>query len=294
MAADYGEKMRIMMKAILFGASGGGQRLYEEISSKYEILAFVDNDERKWGKTLKGIPILEPSKCACEDFQYDRLIITSAPGLSSIKRQCLEMGVFEDKIITSYVEAPLESRRIFLEKFSKLIEMQGDKGECAEAGVFEGDFAKWINQYFPDRKLFLFDTFVGFDMRDIVKEKPFSNAKSGDYNNTSIELVMEKMLYPQNCIISKGYFPQTAEGITEKFCFVNLDLDLYEPTYNGLLFFENKMTENGIILVHDYFADNFRGPKEAVNRFLHENKRKIKILPIGDGISVSLSGFSDR
>ena len=83
MAADYGEKMRIMMKAILFGASGGGQRLYEEISSKYEILAFVDNDERKWGKTLKGIPILEPSKCACEDFQYDRLIITSAPGLSS-------------------------------------------------------------------------------------------------------------------------------------------------------------------------------------------------------------------
>ena len=172
--------------------------------------------------------------------------------------------------------------------------MQGDKGECAEAGVFEGDFAKWINQYFPDRKLYLFDTFEGFDMRDIEKEKPFSNAKSGDYNNTSIELVMEKMLYPQNCIISKGYFPQTAEGITEKFCFVNLDLDLYEPTYNGLLFFENKMTENGIILVHDYFADNFRGPKEAVNRFLHENKRKIKILPIGDGISVSLSGFSDR
>ena len=51
--------------------------------------------------------------------------------------------------------------------------MQGDKGECAEAGVFEGDFAKWINQYFPDRKLYLFDTFEGFDMRDIEKEKPF-------------------------------------------------------------------------------------------------------------------------
>ena len=69
---------------------------------------------------------------------------------------------------------------------------------------------------------------------------------------------------------------------------MNLDLDLYEPTYNGLLFFSDKMTENGIILVHDYFAENFKGPRYAVDKFVSESKNSIRVLPIGDGISVAI------
>lgn len=45
------------------------------------------------------------------------------------------------------------------------------------------------------------------------------------------------------------------------------------------------MSKNGIILVHDYFAENFKGPKVAVDRFVSENPQT-KILPIGDGISI--------
>ena len=73
--------------------------------------------------------------------------------------------------------------------------------------------------------------------------------------------------------------------MVENFCFVNLDLDLYEPTLAGLLFFENKMSKNGVILVHDYYATNFKGPKEAVKNFLKE-RPNTKIFPIGDGLSV--------
>ena len=35
-------------------------------------------------------------------------------------------------------------------------------GSVAEVGVYKGDFAKYINYFFPDRKLYLFDTFEGF------------------------------------------------------------------------------------------------------------------------------------
>lgn len=48
-----------MEKAICFGAAGGGKRLFDEISEKYEIIAFTDNDkdkknrnEYKWNKDL--------------------------------------------------------------------------------------------------------------------------------------------------------------------------------------------------------------------------------------------------
>ena len=276
-----------MLRAVLFGAAGGGYRLYKEICAKYEVVAFVDNDINKWGKTLWDTPIYEPAKCM-GDLEYDYLVITSAPGLNSIKKQCMQMGIQENKIITSYVDAPLESRRVFLESLSKLFKERGESGECAEAGVFEGDFAKWINTLFPDKTLYLFDTFEGFDKRDIEKEDNLSKAKQGDYNNTSVELVLEKMPHPEKCIIHKGYFPETAKNIKGKFCFVNLDLDLYEPTYNGLLFFSDKMTENGIILVHDYFAENFKGPRYAVDKFVSESKNSIRVLPIGDGISVAI------
>lgn len=212
--------------------------------------------------------------------------------MNSIKEQCLQMGIKEKMIITSYVEKPLETRRIFLKNFAKLLEELDEEGECAEAGVFEGDFAKWINTYFNNKLLYLFDTFKGFDERDIKNEHGLSSAKKGDYDNKSIETIMKKMPYPEKCLIYKGYFPETAQNVKEKFCFVNLDMDLYKPTYNGLKFFFDKMTEHGIILVHDYFAENFREPKKAVDQFIKEYEGKISILPIGDGISVALSKIS--
>ena len=32
----------------------------------------------------------------------------------------------------------------------------------------------------------------------------------------------------------KGYFPKTAEGLNDTFCFVNLNMDLYESAYQRL------------------------------------------------------------
>lgn len=138
----------------------------------------------------------------------------------------------------------------------------------------------------------LFDTFEGFDKRDIDKDRLYSEAKVGDYSNASIDMVMKKMIYPENVIIHKGYFPDTAKQLgEERFAFVNLDVDLYEPTYNGLKLFKDKMISGGVILVHDYFATNFKGPNEAVNQFLEEMNGRYAKYPIGDGISIMITGF---
>ncbi|GHU97667.1 hypothetical protein FACS189483_04320 [Spirochaetia bacterium] len=145
-------------------------------------------------------------------------------------------------------------------------------GCVAELGVYKGDFASRINSCFPDRKLFLFDTFEGFDQRDIHIEKSqnFSKAAAvNDFTNTSVDLVLKKMKYRNNCIVKKGYFPETAEGLEEQFAFVSIDPDLYEPIYQGLNYFYPRLEKGGYIFVHDCKGDVYGG-KAAVEKFSQE------------------------
>lgn len=281
------------LKVICFGAANGGKELFKKISKKYDVICFTDNDERKWGKQLHGLPILSPTEAVKEN-QYDEIIVTSAPGCISIKTQLLGMGVSEEKIVTHYVEAMLKARIVFLESLAHIFKEKEMQGACAEVGVFQGDFAKCINKNFPEKKLYLFDTFEEFLLADIQEEKKknLSEAEVSDYSNASVQMVLNKMLYPEKCIIKKGYFPETAIDLEEEFCFVNLDVDLYLPTLNGLKFFLPRMKEGGVILVHDYFAANFRGPKQAVDEFMKlDESKKLCMCPIGDGISIMISGF---
>ncbi|MDE6386755.1 MAG: macrocin-O-methyltransferase [Lachnospiraceae bacterium] len=282
-----------MLRAYLFGAGGGGARLYDSVKEQYDIVGIVDNDERKWGTMFRDHKIGVPEECLKQSV-YDVIVLTSAPGRDSIIHQVRGYGIAENRIITSFVDQPLESRRIFLKSLSVLMRGYDRRVSVAEAGVFQGDFAKYMNQYFPDRKLYLFDTFEGFDEKDVALERQnnYSAAGAADYHNTSLELVRQKMEYPDQCIFKVGYFPETASGIEDEFCFVNLDLDLYQPTLEGLRWFESRMVQGGVILIHDFFADNFRGVRQAVDEYMRNRQRQeLHLMPIGDGISIAICGF---
>ena len=57
-----------------------------------------------------------------------------------------------------------------LELMAHEINQKGLSGCVAEVGVYKGDFAKYINEVFPDRKFYLFDTFEGFYENDIQSD----------------------------------------------------------------------------------------------------------------------------
>ncbi len=281
-----------MKKAIVFGATESGGELFERISCDYEIVAFCDNDKKKQGiGKLNSKDVIAPAELLNTKIAYDDIVIASSSSLYSIKQQLLELGIQEFRIVTNYLDNLVKARIQFLVDYYKLCNLHKLVGAVAEAGVFQGEFAKEINRIFFDRDLYLFDTFEGFDIRDIeieVKEG-FSKSKVGDLSITSEELVMSKMPNPDRCIIKKGYFPESARGLSEKFCFVNLDLDLYKPTLEGLQFFMPLMVTGGIILVHDYFTRGYDGVLQAVNDFLKLEKYKAIIpFPIGDGNSLAI------
>ena len=168
-----------------------------------------------------------------------------------------------------------------LELVSHEIVRKNLEGSVAELGVYKGKFARYLNQYFPDRTLYLFDTFEGFDNRDIVleKQKHFSPADQ-DFSDTSVEAVLQLMPFPQKCKPIKGFFPQSAKDIEDRFVFVSLDTDLYEPIYNGLQFFYPRLVKGGYIFVHDFNNDVYKGTREAVEKFCLE--QKINFLPLPD------------
>lgn len=174
-----------------------------------------------------------------------------------------------------------------LELVSFEIKNRGLAGNVAELGVYKGKFARYINQYFPDRKLYLFDTFEGFDQADILKEKRhnFSDGRQ-DFSNTSLEAVLKLMPYPDQCKPIKGFFPQSAVEVDDEFVFVSLDADLYDPLYAGLQFFYPKLVHGGYIFVHDFNNEGYKGARKAVETFCREQNINYMPLPDSGGSAV--------
>ena len=189
-------------------------------------------------------------------------------------RSNLREYVNERNIIDLFPCKPLISndpRVASLELASREIHDRKIQGVVAEAGVYRGGFAAYINRFFMDRKLYLFDTFEGFAAKDIEVDRAngYTLRNAGYYGDTSVDLVLRSMPFADNVVIKKGNFPDTTEGVDEQFCFVSLDMDLYQPIKAGLEYFYPRLTGGGYIFVHDCNIGhvNYKGARIALLEF---------------------------
>ena len=184
-----------------------------------------------------------------------------------------------------------DARITWLRRFAEFAYEKHLKGSVAECGVNQGNFAKYINMFFPDRKCYLFDSFEGFRESDIASDDKMASIDAipareeffrniGGYKATSIDLVMSKMTRPDNIVIKQGYIPETLEGVEDSFCFVNLDMDVYAPMLEGLRFFYPRMENDGVMLLHDYYhAALHFGVEKAVYEYERETQTTLCKLP---------------
>ncbi len=159
------------------------------------------------------------------------------------------------------------------------LRLEGVPGAAAELGVYQGGFARWLSALLPDRRLFLFDTFEGFDPAESAEEGAgFTEA----HRNTSAEQVLAALPHPERAVIRQGLFPQTAAGLeAERFSLVSLDADLEESTLAGLRFFWPRMSAGGYVLLHDYNNPKLPGVRRALERFELERGR-LAAVPLCD------------
>lgn len=232
--------------------------LFPELGKEYKIAK--TNRKRKLQRSIVT------SRCAF-DYQDKNSIYERSPSFRKPEYQ------------TDYV------RYRTLELCINEIKRKNIAGSTAEAGVFYGTFSRYIHALLPDRKHLMFDTFESFDTDEFNKEVESGNCSPDfieTFKNPRIEEEMKKFEHPENCIIRKGYFPDTVtkEDMEARFCFVSLDMDFEESMLNGLAFFYPRLEKGGYIFMHDYNNEGLYGVKKAVERFFANNDATV--VPICD------------
>lgn len=177
-----------------------------------------------------------------------------------------------------------------LRKLAWRLNNLGVEGAAADLGAYRGDISWQMNALMPERKLYLFGTFTGYDARDIKKEEELklSDAKAGEYAFTPKEyekldeLILGRMPYKDQVVIKKGWFPQTAFDLEdEKYALVHMDTGLYNPTYSGIQYFFPRMSRGGVILLSGYEDGKKSGVRMAVED-LEARYGAFLITPLGD------------
>ncbi len=201
-------------------------------------------------------------------------------GVENAGELCLSGSKFENR---GYLETDYVRIKSF-ELAVKEIRKRKVQGAVAEAGVFRGEFAQYLNYAFPDKKLYLFDTFEGFDAKEALAEKRAGNCTQAfieAYKQTDLGLVLERMSYLDNVEIKQGFFPESLQGMEDEFAFVSLDMDFEDSIYEGLKYFYPRLVEGGYIFIHDYNSDLY-GVEKAVERYEAKYGLRMAKVPLCD------------
>ena len=155
----------------------------------------------------------------------------------------------------------------------------------AECGCWKGHSSlgilKMMEEYNFKKKFFIFDSFEGGlsdkNDKDINPKRYIQNNKEilnqKNYFKSSFEDVNKLVENFNYAIINKGWIPEVFKIVKdEKFSFVQIDVDLYQPTYDSIEFFFNRLENGGVIICDDYNCSDFPGAKLAIDKYLKNVK----------------------
>lgn len=245
---------------------------------------FSDLEKGELKEEIEGMPIM-PADLAVA-LQPDVLVIAATDSEKShaLEYMAIRAGFLNDIVFIRDLHEQFSIRCSVLRRLCRRLTGLGVEGNVAELGCYRGDTSWQLNVLMPDRKLYLFDTFEGFDERDVDMERKLgcSDAQTGLYSGTDKEKLMERMPLPGQVVIRKGWFPETAFDIEdETFCLVCMDVCLYQPTLAGLEFFFPRMGRGGVILLSGCSDTRYRGVAKAVED-LETRYGALLMLPVGD------------
>ncbi|MCQ4637053.1 class I SAM-dependent methyltransferase [Anaerovorax odorimutans] len=274
-----------MYTAVMLGAGQAGRAFSNLLNHSYlTLLAFGDNNPELHGTRIGRIPVMSVEQAIRLEPQFALIGVIDSMRGRELRQQADLAGFCGTFIHLHDLYRQLDIRTATLLRMAERITEQNIPGSIAELGVYKGDTACVLNQRFPERRLYLFDTFQGFDSRDIATEMELgcSKAAAGDFSDTSAEAVLSRMPHPDRVVIRKGYFPKTSAGLKEeRYALVSLDADLYAPLSAGLEYFYPRLNPGGMILLHDYNNGRFRGARQAVADY-EKNCGSLLLLPLCD------------
>ena len=160
------------------------------------------------------------------------------------------------------------------------------EGDFAEVGVHKGNSAVVLAEIAnkAGRDLYLFDTFNGFDKKDL--EGVDDKFQEGEWGGVSIDDTKAFIGEAVSCChFEAGYFPETftEKHKEKKYSIVSIDCDLYKPIKSTLDEFYPLMSHGGVFLIHDYSSGFWKGATDAVNEFCKETGEFLILMPDKSG-----------
>lgn len=153
-------------------------------------------------------------------------------------------------------------------------------GDTVECGVFEGASSYLICRRIQGlgKRHHVFDSFEGVsepgDMDGAHWQKGVLSC--------SVESVGHRLREFPFVQLYKGWIPaRFGEVADNKFCFVHIDVDLYQPTSDALEFFYSRMSKGGVMLFDDYGFTTCPGARRAIDEFLSDKRQVLVHLPTG-------------
>lgn len=272
-----------MKNIVLLGAGQMGRAARGLLNAnRLRLTAIGDNNPKVWDR--QSVPPILPVEEAMATGPDQVLIgVLDEERCGQLTGQIRALGYQGPVLPLSALYESFDLRAAVLRRMAKRVEERRVEGAIAELGTFQGDFAWQLNELFPARRLYLFDTFEGFDQRDIAVERQVSTSRAAarDFSDTNVERVLARMPHREQIVVRKGFFPQTAEGVEDTFAVVSMDVDLYAPTLAGLEWFYPRLASGGVILLHDYNSTQFDGVAKAVEEY-EKHHGFLPLAPLND------------
>jgi predicted O-methyltransferase YrrM len=133
-----------------------------------------------------------------------------------------------------------------------------------EAGIYAGMSMFFTAEYCNN-------TFIGIDSFRGVSEP---NSMDSDYfkkHDLSIDKKYCEMTLARfnNIKIFDGWIPEILKDIPEKkYSFVNIDVDLYEPTKHSIEYFWERLLPGGVMILDDFGSSKTIGARKAALEIL--------------------------
>ena len=162
-------------------------------------------------------------------------------------------------------------RKYFLKELLKLTNHIA--GDTVELGVYYGASSELILESIKsvNKRHHMFDSWEGISQPTLIDGTYW---QKGNLNSSFFDCKKNLLSFKEGKkIYYKGWIPNSFKKIPMelRFSFIHFDLDLYEPTRDGLLYFYDKLNVGGIMLFDDYTFISCPGVKKAVDEFF-ENK----------------------
>jgi hypothetical protein len=169
-------------------------------------------------------------------------------------------------------------RKFNLDQLFKLVRrLPGDVAEC---GVYKGASAFFLARHLVEEKLdkllWLFDSFEGLSSPGDQDDQSYWYSGALASSPADIRQALAPLGEVPFVRVCRGWIPERFQEAEDRlFCFVHIDVDLYQPTLDSISFFYPRMVPGGIILLDDYGFDNCKGVTEAVDCFMADKPEPI-------------------